>query len=470
MREARRQSITLYAVLVILASLVSLTIFATASAQSSGGSGYRLMKKAVLGGDGTWDYLFADASSQRVFISRATHTMVVDGDGNLLGDIPKTDGVHGIAVSTEINRGFTSNGRANTVTLFNLKTLQATGEVKVNGENPDTLIYDPASKRVFTFNGRSEDATAIDASTGEVAGMIKLGGKPETAQADGAGHIYVNIEDKSQIVAFDSKALKVLDTWSIAPCDSPSGMAIDIAHHRLFSGCHNKMMVMVDSTNGKVVATVPIGDGVDADAFDPGTGFAFASCGDGTITVAHEDSPDRLTVADTIMTQRGARTMTVDTKTHNVYTVTADFGPVPAATPDNPRPRASMVPNSFTLLIYSMTGNAAGAAPAAPAPSSAPAAAIAAAPANSATPSGSLVAQGKALYGSYRCYDCHGMNGEGTDIAPDLIGTRLSGDQISAFLQMPSADASAKGMPDVPKTSPDLQPLVAYVLSLKSSK
>jgi mono/diheme cytochrome c family protein len=226
---------------------------------------------------------------------------------------------------------------------------------------------------------------------------------------------------------------------------------------------------VVDSTNGKVVATVPIGDGIDANAFDPGTGTAFASCGDGTITAAHEDSPDRYTVVETIKTQQGARTMAVDTNSHTVYTVTAEFGPVPAATPDNPRPRASILPNTFTLLIYRRGAQTVAAAPttSAPAPSTTASASVPAGGSAGATGSDSLAAQGKALFKAYKCYDCHGVNGEGTDEAPDLIGTRLSKDEISSFLQKPDADASAKGMPNIPASSPDLQPLVAFVLSIK---
>ena len=179
--------------------------------------------------------------------------------------------------------------RLNSVTVFDLTTLKTINEIKISGQNPDAILYDPASKRVFTFNGRSSDSTAIDAKTGEIAGTIALTGKPETAQADGEGHVFVNIEDKNQIIEFDSKKLTVMNTWSIAPCESPSGLAFDVAHKRLFAGCDGKIMAVVDSTNGKVVATVPIGEGVDANGFDPATGFVFASCGDGTITVAHED-------------------------------------------------------------------------------------------------------------------------------------------------------------------------------------
>jgi len=350
MQKTVRRGMAVWATILAAVCVVAFSGVALAAAQ---GSSYKLLKKVVLGGEGGWDYLYADAATHRVFISRGTHTMVVDADGKLLGDIPNTDGVHGIALAPEFNRGFTSNGRASSVTIFDLETLKPINEVKVTGENPDSILYDPASKRVFTMNGRSASATAIDAQTGEVVGTIMLGGRPETAQSDAAGHVFVNLENKSEIAEVDSHSLSVLDTWSIAPCEEPSGLAIDVAHKRLFAGCGNKMMAVVDATDGKVVATVPIGQGVDANGFDPGVGNAFASCGDGTLTVAHEDSPDKFTVAQSIQTQRGARTMTVDTSSHRLYTVTVEYTPAPAATPENPRPRPSAVPNSFTLLIYS---------------------------------------------------------------------------------------------------------------------
>jgi mono/diheme cytochrome c family protein len=341
---------------------------------------------------------------------------------------------------------------------------------------PDGYVYDPVSKRVFTFNGRSDNATAVDAQSGEaVPGSVPLGGKPEAAQADGAGHIFVNIEDKDQLLEFDSQALKVINTWPLAPCTQPSGMASDLAHKRLFIGCHNSLMAIVDFTTGKVVTTEPIGTGIDGDGFDPGTGFAFASCGDGTITVVHEDSPDKFTVVDTIKTQQGARTMAFDSSNHTIYTVTAEMTPAPAPTPENPRPRPGIVPDTFMLLIYGMSSHATLASPSgAPASSkidSVPSTGSSTSGASSPAAGGDLVAQGKALYNTtYQCSGCHGMNGEGTDIAPDLVGTRLSEEEIAKFLEKPSADASAKGMPDIPATSPDLKPLVAYVLSLKHSK
>lgn len=314
---------------------------------------YHLVKKVVLGGEGFWDYLTVDVANRHIFISHGTHVMVVDADSfAVVGDIPDTQGVHGIAIADDLGRGFTSNGRANTVTIFDLKSFKVLGTAPT-GQNPDAIIYDPASHRVFTMNGRSGDSTAVDGATGKVAGTIPLGGKPEFATADGAGHVYVNIEDKSQLVAMDSNALKVLNTWPLAPCEEPSGMAIDIAHRRLFSGCHNKMMAIMDADTGKVVATPAIGEGVDANRFDPGTQLAFSSNGrDATLTVVHEDSPDKFTVVGNVPTQAGARTMALDTKTHNVFLVTAEFGPAPPPAPGQRFSRPTVVPNSFTLLVF----------------------------------------------------------------------------------------------------------------------
>ena len=316
------------------------------------GSGYHLMKKYQVGGEGFWDYLKMDSEARRLYISRGTHVMVLNADtGEVAGDIPNTDGIHGIALAPELGRGFTSNGRSSTATIFDNKTLKIIGEAKTDA-GPDGIIYDAASQRVFTFNGHGNSATAIDAATGKVAGTIPLDGRPEFAAADGAGHVYNNLEDKSIVIQIDSKSLKVLNRWPLAPCESPSGMAIDPEHRRLFIGCHNQMMAVMDADTGKVVATPPIGRGVDANQFDPGTGLAFSSNGDGTLTVIHEDSPDKFTVVDNVQTQRGARTMALDLKTHNVYLVSADFGAPPAPTADNPHPRPTMVPNSFVVLVY----------------------------------------------------------------------------------------------------------------------
>ena len=336
-------SVVFVCVLVLLASWVL----------AAGSSGYHVSKKTVLGGDGGWDYLTVDAKARRIYISRGTHVMVVDADSAaVVGDIPGTNGVHGIAIASDMDKGFISDGRDNNVTIFDTKTLRVLGTAPT-GKNPDAIIFDPASKRVFAFNGSSKDTTAIDAKTGTVAGTIPLGGKPEFAAADEKGHVFVNIEDTSEIVQFDSNKLTVENRWKIAPGEEPSGLALDRKHRRLFSVCSNKLMVVVNADTGAVVTTLPIGQGTDAAGFDPETGFAFSSNGEGTLTVVHEDSPDKFSVVDTVATQLRARTMALDTKTHQVFTVTAQFGPPPAATAQQPRPRAPMVPGSFTLLTVS---------------------------------------------------------------------------------------------------------------------
>jgi DNA-binding beta-propeller fold protein YncE len=317
---------------------------------SAGSSGYHVSKKTVLGGEGGWDYLTVDSKARRVYISRGTHVMVVDADtAAVVGDIPGTNGVHGIAIATDMDKGFVSDGRDNNVTIFDTKTLKVLGTAPA-GKNPDAIIYDPASKRVFTFNGGSKDATAIDAKAGTVAGTIPLGGKPEFAAADDKGHVFVNIEDTSEIVQFDSNKLAVENRWKIAPGEEPSGLAMDRKHRRLFSVCSNKLMVVVNADTGAVVTTLPIGAGTDAAGFDPETGFAFSSNGEGTLTVVHEDSPDKFSVIDTVPTQARARTMAVDLKTHQVFTVTAEFGPAPAPTAQQQRPRPPMLPGTFTLI------------------------------------------------------------------------------------------------------------------------
>jgi DNA-binding beta-propeller fold protein YncE len=314
-------------------------------------SGYHLLQKVTLGGEGFWDYLGIDPPARHLFISRGSHVMVLDADSfKVVGDIPNLQGVHGIAVAAEFGRGFISEGRANQVSIFDLKTLKTTGTAKT-GEGPDGIIYDPGSKRVFAFCGHGKSATAIDAATGNVAGNIDLGGGPEFAAADGQGHVYNNLEDESIELQIDSKSLKVLNRWPLAPCEGPSGLAMDTEHRRLFVGCHNKMMAILDADSGKVVATVPIGEGVDANRFDPGTQLAFSSNGEGTLTVVHEDSPDKYTVVDNVQTQRGARTMEVDPTNHNVFTVTAEFGPPPPGAQPGERRRPSMVPGTFTLLV-----------------------------------------------------------------------------------------------------------------------
>ncbi len=330
------------------------TVLVAAAAMAAAVPGYKVVNTYKIGGEGGWDYLTADASARRLYISRATHVIVLDLDsGKNVGDIADTPGVHGIALAPELGRGFVSNGRENTVSVFDLKTLATTSKVKV-GENPDAILYDPATKRVFTFNGRSQDSTAIDATNGTVLGTIKLDGKPEFAASDGKGGVFVNIEDKSELTAIDPSKLAVKSTWPLTPCESPSGLAMDRKNRRLFVGCDNKMMAVVNADNGKVLATPAIGEGVDATAFDDETQLAFASCGhDGVLTVVHEDSPDKFSVAENVSTQPGARTLALDSKTHNAFVVTAKFGPPPAPTADNPHPRRSILPDSFVVLVLS---------------------------------------------------------------------------------------------------------------------
>jgi hypothetical protein len=328
----------------------ALVLMVAAVALAAAAPGYKVANTYKVGGDGGWDYLIADASARRLYVSRATHVIVLDLDsGKTVGDIADTPGVHGIALAPELGRGFTSNGREGTVSIFDLKTLATISKVKV-GDNPDAILYDPATQRVFTFNGKSQDSTAVDAVKGTVLGTIKLDGKPEFAASDGKGGVFVNIEDKNELTSIDANKLAVKSTWPLAPCESPSGLSIDRKNRRLFAGCE-KMMAVVNADTGKVLATPAIGDGVDATAFDEETGLAFASCGEGVLTVVREESPDKFSVAENVPTQQGARTMALDSKTHNVYVVTAKFGPPPAATADNPHPRRSILPDSFVVLV-----------------------------------------------------------------------------------------------------------------------
>jgi DNA-binding beta-propeller fold protein YncE len=331
--------------------LSSLTLLVAAAALAAAGPGYKVVHTYKVGGDGGWDYLTADAAARRLYISRATHVIVLDLDsGKTVGDIADTPGVHGIALAPELGRGFVSNGREGTVSIFDLKTLATSSKVKV-GDNPDAILYDPATKRVFTFNGKSQDSTVIDAEKGTVLGTIKLDGKPEFAASDRKGGIWVNIEDKSELVSIDPNKLEVKSKWPLAPCTEPSGLALDKKNRRLFVGCDNKMMAVVNADTGKVLATPAIGEGVDATAFDDETGLAFASCGEGVLTVVKEDSPDKFSVVENVPTQAGARTMALDSSTHSVFVVTAKFGPPPAATAENPHPRRTILPDTFVVLV-----------------------------------------------------------------------------------------------------------------------
>jgi DNA-binding beta-propeller fold protein YncE len=329
-------------------------LFLLALAVAFAQSGYHQVKKIAIPGDGFWDYLITDPDTGRIFVSHGTEVDVVDGKkGEVAGKITGLKLVHGIALAPEFHHGFISDGGANTVVVFDMATLAKVGEVAA-GMNPDGIIYDPASKRVFAFNGRSGSATAVDAEKGTLAGTVTLEGKPEFPAPDGKGHVYVNIENKSEVMDIDAKALMVVHKWPLAPCEEPSGMAMDTKTRRLFSGCDNKMMAVMDADTGKVVTTVPIGDGVDATWFDPGMKYVLNSCGqDGVLTVIHEDSPDKYTVVENVPTAKGARTMALDPKTHSVYLALAEVQMLPPAEGDaKGRPRRKVVPGTFGLLEF----------------------------------------------------------------------------------------------------------------------
>ncbi len=316
---------------------------------------YQFIKEIPVGGAGGWDYLSVDEAGRRLYVSHGTKVVVIDIDKDaVVGEITNTPGVHGVALAPDLGRGFVSCGQENKASIVDLKTLETLMKVDT-GRNPDGMLYEPSRQEVYMFNGRGQSATVFEAKTGKVVATIPLEGKPEFPAADPkAGRVYDNLEDKSEVVVIDIKAHKVVSRWPIAPGEEASGMAFDAKNHRLFLGCGNKKMIMMDSTDGKVVADVAIGEGVDANAFDPGTQLAFASCGDGTVTIAHEDAPDKLTVVQTLKTEPRARTMTLDPKTHRIYLASAKFEAPAAGTGEGggQRQRPRMVPDSFKILVY----------------------------------------------------------------------------------------------------------------------
>lgn len=340
-----------FAVLTTLGSLSVAMILCAgmlsrAASPAPGSSGYHVTKTVPVPGDEGWDYLNVDPDARRVYISHGSHVVVLNADTYAIeGDIPDTQGVHGIALAPDLGRGFVSAGRANTAVIFDIKSLKTLGTVKTDA-NPDAIVYDNVTKRVFTLNGRGQNTTAINAADGTVAGALALGGKPEFAVADGKGSIFVNIEDKSELVEFDAQKVTETHRWPLAPCKSPSGLSMDLKTRRLFSVCDEKVMAIVNADTGKVIATPEICQGPDASAFDPATSYAFASCGDGNLTVIHEDSPDKFTVVENVPTKRSARTMGLDLKTHNIFLSSADFDP-----PAPGERRGKMKPGSFAILV-----------------------------------------------------------------------------------------------------------------------
>ena len=335
-------------------ALVAIGALAAAGAPVTAQStpAYHVTHRYTIGGDGGWDYVIADTVGNRLFIGRQNRVMVVDeANGKILGEIPGLSAAHGVAIDYATGHGFATSGRDSSVVMFDLKTLAVLGRTTA-ADDADAIIYDPASKLVFTFNGDANSSSIIDPATGQRVGTIALGGKPEYGVSSGDGKLYANLEDKAEIVEIDALAKRVTRRWPLAPCAEPTGLAIDRVHHRLFSGCRNRTLAISDAAAGRLITTEPIGSGVDANTFDASTGDAFASNGDGTLTVVHEDAPDRFRVVQTVQTMLGARTMALDPRSHRLYLVSARFGPAPTeSTAANPRRRPPIVPGSFTLLV-----------------------------------------------------------------------------------------------------------------------
>jgi YVTN family beta-propeller protein len=343
-------SALLFSVLFAAAGALQMAAFAQPRPATGG---YHLAATWKPGGDGGWDYLNVDPRAHRLYVTRTDRVQVLDTeDGTLVGEVMGLDGGHGVALALDQNRGFVSSGKSNTVIVFDLKTLKAIGEPIPVGKKPDAIVYDPASKHVFAFDGGSDEASVIDAATAKVVATIALGGGPEFAAADGRGTVFVNLEDKNMTLAIDARNNTVTHHWPLAPGESPSGLAIDTARRRLFAGCHNEQMVVLDAESGQVLATPGIGRGVDACWFDPGTGSAFASCSDGTLTVVQEQAPGDFQVIEKVTTRKSARTMALDTESHAIYLAAADLAPAPPAVAGAPHVHPPIIPGSFVILKF----------------------------------------------------------------------------------------------------------------------
>ncbi|MGI4740903.1 MAG: YncE family protein [Janthinobacterium lividum] len=337
--------------LLFTASLALLGFAAVAQTQTTAAP-YRLLRTIPIGGEGGWDFLTVDPAGERLYVAHATQTEVIDlKTHRLIGTIPNTPAAHGVAVVPSANRGYVSCGRNNFCVLFDLKTLKNLGTI-ATGPKPDAVFYDAFSRRVFAFSNEGGRSSVLDPATGKVIGTAELGGDVELTATDGKGHVFVNLEDKSEVVEFDAKTLAVLHRYPLAPGTEPTGLAFDAKNNRLFSACANEKLIVTDSKTGRQVAVLPIGKGVDGAAFDAATGNILTTNGDGTLTVIHQDSPTKYTVVATIATAKGARTIAQDSKTHHFFTCTADLGPTPAATADNPKPRPSIVPGTFRVLEF----------------------------------------------------------------------------------------------------------------------
>jgi DNA-binding beta-propeller fold protein YncE len=328
-------------------------VLGTSGAHADAPPHYHLERQVPISGDGPWDYLTFQEGQDRLFVAHGSRVQILDSSNiSVIGEIPATEGgvVHGVALAPDLGRGYVTGGRANDVIVFALKSLAVISRVKTTGGNPDGILYEPTTHRIFSFNGRGRNASVIDTSKNVEIGTIPLDSKPEFPATDGQGHVFVNLEDKSSIAVIDPQTMKVTAVWPLKGCKEPSGLAIDVADHRLFSVC-DKAMAVVDSNSGKTVANVPIGDGVDATAYDPIAHLVFASGGDGTLTVVHQINPDNYKVVQTLRTIVGARTMALDASSHRIFLVTAKLGPPPPATKEDPDPRPSIVPGTFKVLV-----------------------------------------------------------------------------------------------------------------------
>lgn len=335
-----------------LSKLISGTLLSLAIGTAVAQVGtYSVQQTWKLGGDGGWDYLTMDSPAHLLYIGRANRVMVVDTtSGKEVAEITGLQGVHGVALDTRGKYGYISDGAAGQVRVFDRASRKIVASIQA-GSNPDAILFEPVTQSVFAFNGRSKNATAIDAASNKVIDTIPLPGKPEFAETDGKGTIFVNIEDKNQLVRIDAKTRKATATWDLTSCESPSGLAFDIGHQRLFSVCDNKKMIVTDSETGKIVATPTIGEGPDAAKFDPQRNVVFSSNGEGTLTIINADPSQNYPVLQTLQTQKSARTMAVDPATGRIYLAAAEMGPRPAPTPENPRPRPRITPGSFAILV-----------------------------------------------------------------------------------------------------------------------
>jgi DNA-binding beta-propeller fold protein YncE len=312
---------------------------------------YHILQTVKLPDEGGWDYLKVDADARRLYITHETEVLVLDADTDkIIGKVEGIQGAHGVALARKLGKGFVTSGKSGTVVVFDLKTLKKISEITAQ-KDADAIVYDTATTQVFTFNGDSENSTVIDAVTDQVVKTLDLGGKPEFAAVDGKGHLFNNLEDKSLVLDIDTQKLEIEHRWPIAPGEAPSGMAMDAGNNRLFIGCRNKLAVIMDAKSGKVIQTLPIGDHIDATYFDPSSGTVFNSCGDGTLSVVQQNSADNYQVVENAKTEPGARTMAFDSKTGHVFLVTAEMGPAPTPTQDNPKPRRKMIPGTFRLLV-----------------------------------------------------------------------------------------------------------------------